>query len=60
MSKFLITGITGFAGANLAKLLLKEGHEVHGVVRCSNGRDADLLDILTKQEHEAIEFHYLD
>lgn len=60
MSKFLITGITGFAGSNLAKLLLKEGHEVHGVVRCSNGRDADLLDILTKQEHEAIEFHYLD
>lgn len=60
MNKFLITGITGFAGASLSKLLLSEGHEVHGVVRCPSGRDADLLDVLTKDEHEAITFHYLD
>ena len=60
MNKFLITGITGFAGASLAQLLLSQGHEVHGVVRCPNGRDADLLDTLTKEEHEAITFHYLD
>ena len=26
--KYLITGITGFAGPNLAKLLISEGHEV--------------------------------
>lgn len=58
--KFLITGITGFAGPNLAKLLLKEGHEVHGVIRASNGREADLLDILTVDEHRAILFHQLD
>jgi GDP-mannose 4,6-dehydratase len=58
--KFLITGITGFAGPNLAKLLLKEGHEVHGVIRCPNGRQTDLLDILTIDELNAITFHNLD
>lgn len=58
--KYLITGITGFAGPNLAKLLLSEGHEVHGVVRATNGRQADLLDILTVEEFSSISFHYVD
>ena len=58
--KFLITGITGFAGPNLAKLLLAEGHEVHGVIRCPNGRQADLLDILTLEEYNAIDFKVCD
>jgi GDP-mannose 4,6-dehydratase len=58
--KFLITGITGFAGPNLAKLLIKEGHEVHGVIRCPNGRQSDLLDILTLEEYNKIIFHTLD
>ena len=31
--KFLITGITGFNGPHMAKKLLDEGHEVHGMVR---------------------------
>lgn len=58
--KFLITGITGFAGPNLAKLLLAEGHEVHGVIRCPNGRQTDLLDILTLEEYNAIDFKVCD
>ena len=58
--KFLITGITGFAGPNLAKLLLREGHEVHGVIRTPNGRQTDLLDILTIEELDQIHFHFLD
>ena len=58
--KYLITGITGFAGPNLAKLLIREGHEVHGVIRCPNGRQTDLLDILTLEEYDAITFHSLD
>lgn len=58
--KYLITGITGFAGPNLAKLLLKEGHEVHGIIRCPNGRTTDLLDILTMKEYNAIHFHTAD
>lgn len=58
--KYLITGITGFAGPNLAKILLKDGHEVHGIVRTANGREQDLLDILTTDELSKIKFHYLD
>jgi len=58
--KYLITGITGFAGPNLAKKLLQEGHEVHGIVRAANGRETDLLDILTPAELDQIKFHYLD
>jgi GDPmannose 4,6-dehydratase len=58
--KFLITGITGFAGPNLAKLLIAEGHEVHGVIRCPNGRQTDLLDILSIEEYNKIIFHVLD
>lgn len=58
--KYLITGITGFAGPNLAKLLLKEGHEVHGIVRTANGRETDLLDIMDLHELDSIKFHYLD
>jgi GDPmannose 4,6-dehydratase len=58
--KFLITGITGFAGPNLAKLLLEEGHEVHGILRCANGRQTDLLDILSLEEYNQIKFHVCD
>lgn len=58
--KYLITGITGFAGPNLAKILLRDGHEVHGIVRTANGREQDLLDILTPDELSKIKFHYLD
>lgn len=58
--KYLITGITGFAGPNLAKILLEDGHEVHGIVRTANGREMDLLDLLTPEEISKIKFHYLD
>ncbi len=58
--KFLVTGITGFAGPHLAKKLLREGHDVHGIVRTANGRETDLLDIMTSEELDAVQFHYLD
>lgn len=58
--KYLITGITGFAGPHLAQLLLEDEHEVHGVVRTANGRELDLLDMLTPQELDSIKFHYVD
>ena len=35
--RYLITGITGFAGAHLAQLLYNEGHEICALVRRSNG-----------------------
>ena len=40
--KFLITGITGFAGPNLANLLHKEGHQIYGLIRSTNGRENDI------------------
>ena len=35
----LITGITGFAGSHLAELLLREGVEVHGILRWRSKTD---------------------
>tara|TARA_Y100000310_G_C20618226_1_gene781838 strand:- start:414 stop:1394 length:981 start_codon:yes stop_codon:yes gene_type:complete len=58
--KYLITGITGFAGPHLAQLLLKHNHEVHGIVRTPNGRQNDLLDIITPDELGCLNFHHLD
>jgi len=58
--KYLVTGITGFVGPHLTQLLLREGHEVHGIVRTANGRELDLLDMLTPIELDLITFHYLD
>ena len=57
---YFITGITGFVGAHLAHLLLHEGHTVDALIRGSNGREMDLLDILTPDELSQISFHYGD
>jgi GDP-4-dehydro-6-deoxy-D-mannose reductase len=58
--KYLITGISGFAGPHLARLLLKNGHEVHGIVRTANGREQDLLDVIPPDQLNKIKFHYID
>lgn len=58
--KYLITGITGFAGPHLARLILQNGHEVHGILRGSNGREMDLLDVLSLEELNSIKFQYCD
>ena len=58
--KYLITGITGFVGPHLARLLLDNDHEVEGIVRTANGREQDLLDILSPEEIEQIAIHCLD
>jgi nucleoside-diphosphate-sugar epimerase len=36
MSRCLLTGATGFVGANLARRLLRDGHEVHLLVRAAH------------------------
>jgi len=54
MNKFLITGIGGFTGTHLAKLLLDNGHEVHGMTRQSS---LDLSDVLTKEENNSIKMY---
>ena len=58
--KYLITGITGFAGPHLANLLIKEGHEVYGLIRHTNGRQTDILDIVPPKYFEKITFVYGD
>ena len=58
--KYLVTGITGFAGPHMANLLIKEGHEVFGLIRHSNGRQTDILDIVSPEDFEKITFVYGD
>jgi len=58
--KFLITGITGFAGPHLANLLIKDNHEVYGLVRCTNGRENDIRDIIPDENYSKIKFLYSD
>lgn len=58
--KYLITGITGFVGPNLANLLVKNGHSVYGLVRSSNGREEDIREIVPDNIYNAIQFLYGD
>ncbi len=58
MKNYLITGITGFAGPHLAKLLYEEGHNVYGLIRGSNGMESDILDVLSPTIFNAIKFIY--
>ena len=60
MAKYLITGITGFAGAHLANLLYDEGHEVYGLIRRTNGMESDIRDVVSDAAYEAITFVYAD
>ena len=40
--KFLITGVAGFIGFHLAKTLLSEGNEVHGIDSLNDYYDQNL------------------
>ena len=57
---YLITGITGFAGPHLANLLIENGHTVYGLVRNSNGRETDILDVVPEENFQKIKFLYSD
>lgn len=58
--RFLITGITGFCGPHLANLLLKEGHEVVGLTRRTNGMQTDILDVVKPEDYEKIKWVIAD
>ena len=58
--KFLITGITGFAGPHLANLLHREGHQVYGLIRRTNGMESDIHDVVSDEVYESITFVYGD
>ena len=57
---FLITGITGFAGPHLADLLIKNKHNVYGLILCSNGRENDIRDVLSDEVYNSIKWVYSD
>jgi GDP-4-dehydro-6-deoxy-D-mannose reductase len=60
MGNYLVTGITGFAGPHLANLLHNKGHTVYGLVRCSNGRENDIRDVVSDDVYKNINFLYSD
>jgi UDP-glucose 4-epimerase len=45
MALYLITGVAGFIGSNLARELLKRGEQVRGIDNFSTGRRANLDDL---------------
>lgn len=58
--KYLITGITGFAGPHLANLLVEKGHEVYGLIRNTNGMENDIRDVISDDVYDKINFQYSD
>ena len=50
--KFLITGITGITGPHLANLLHREGHQVYGLIRRTNGMESDIHDVVSDDVYE--------
>jgi UDP-glucose 4-epimerase len=45
MAKYLITGVAGFIGSNLAHALIKQGDQVRGIDNFSHGRWENIADI---------------
>ena len=63
MKKALITGITGQDGSYLTELLLKEGYEVHGIIRRSSSFNTFRIDHLYKDAsllNKSLFLHYGD
>jgi len=58
--KYLITGITGFAGPHLANLLIDEGHEVFGLIRASNGREEQVRELMDDAHYSKVSWIYGD
>ena len=61
--KALITGITGQDGSYLAELLLKQGYEVHGLIRRSSTFGTERIDHVYRDPHDSqarLFLHYGD
>lgn len=48
MAQYLVTGIAGFIGSNIARKLLAQGDQVRGIDNLATGRRSNLIDILSK------------
>jgi nucleoside-diphosphate-sugar epimerase len=54
MAKYLVTGVAGFIGSNIAHALIERGEDVRGIDDFSHGRLENIADILGKLDfHEA-------
>jgi len=53
--KYVITGGAGFIGNNIAKLLIKKGHDVDIIDNLHTGRKENLKEIIDK-----INFYQID
>ena len=53
MALYLITGVAGFIGSNLARELLRRGEQVRGIDNLSTGRRENLSDLRGLDFHEA-------
>ena len=51
MKRAFVTGITGQDGSYLAELLLKQGYEVHGMIRRSSSFNTQRIDHLYQDPH---------
>lgn len=60
MNKYLITGITGFVGPNLANFLIEQGQTVYGLNRRSDGTEQDIRDSVPTENYDKINFLYGD
>ena len=52
--------ITGFLGPHLANKLVKEGHEVYGLMRINMGHENDIRDVVNDEVFSQIKFVYSD
>jgi UDP-glucose 4-epimerase len=48
MGKYLITGVAGFIGSSIARMLVERGEEVCGVDNFATGKRENIADILSK------------
>lgn len=63
MKRALITGVTGQDGSYLTEFLLKNGYEVHGLIRRASLFNTDRIDHLYNDPHDrghALVLHYGD
>ena len=63
MRRALVTGISGQDGSYLAELLLRQGYEVHGIIRRASSFNTERLDHIYQDPHEPqarLHLHYGD
>ena len=60
MAKYLVTGIAGFIGSNLARALLARGDDVRGIDNFSTGKRENIADIVASLDFRECDLLDLD